>query len=84
MQDVVVVQLQNQGNLSGELACTSFQKPERRRIGIATGVNCQLEMIQRIVAGRVRREAPRRAMLEALIDRQDDQLSGTGQFSASQ
>ena len=36
-------------------------------------------MIMRIVGGRVDREAARRAVLEALVDRQDDQLAGAAQ-----
>ncbi len=41
-------------------------------------------MVMRVVGRRVRREAPRRAVLEALIDRQDDELAGAAEPTLQQ
>ena len=41
-------------------------------------------MIKRIVAGRVRREGAHRAVLETLIDRQDDHLAGAAEPAGGQ
>src|SRR5690606_31794696 len=48
---------------------------ERCRIGGQTGIDRELKVIVRIVGGRIRREAARRAVLEALIDGKDDELA---------
>src|SRR3954468_10594589 len=50
---------------------------ERGGVGVQTGVDRHLVMIMRVIAGGVGREAARRAMLEALVHREDDQLAGT-------
>ena len=63
----MIVQLQNQGYLSGIVAGTGLQKPQRRRISVAAGIDGQLEMIERIIAGRVGRKTPRRSMFESLV-----------------
>ena len=41
-------------------------------------------MIMRVIGRRVGREAARRAMLEALIDRQDHQLAGAAELALHQ
>src|SRR5437016_2576394 len=76
MEDIVVVQLQDQRNLARELRCTSFQEPERRGVGVAAGLDRQLEVVPGIVAWRIDREAPGRAMLEALVHRQNQTFAG--------
>src|SRR5579884_12984 len=78
-QDVVIVGLEDEGNVAGKLPCARLQKAQGRGVGVAAGFDSQLEMIAWIVGGRIRSEAARRAMLEALVYRQDDQLSGAGQ-----
>jgi hypothetical protein len=49
VQDVVVVQLQDQGNLSRELARARLDEAERGRVGVASGVDGELEVITRVV-----------------------------------
>src|SRR5437867_7362299 len=61
-----------------------FEKAQRRGVGVTPGIHGQLEMIERIVAGRVGRKTSRRSMLESLINRQDHQFTGPGQFSMTE
>src|SRR5881397_3203390 len=76
IEDIVVVQLQDQRNLARELRRTRLQEPERRSVGIAAGLDRQLEVVPGIVTRRVDREAPGRAVLEALVHRQNQGFAG--------
>src|SRR5712692_5742291 len=76
IEDIVAVQLQDQRNLPRELRCTRLQEPERRGVGITAGLDRQLEVVPGIVARRIDREAPGRAVLEALVDRQNQAFAG--------
>src|SRR5712691_8177718 len=76
MEDIVVVQLQDQRNLARELRRTRLQEPERCGMGVAGGLDRQLEVVPGIVARRIDREAPGRAVLEALVHRQNQALAG--------
>src|SRR5438876_562228 len=76
MEDIVVVQLQDQRNLARELRRTRLQEPERRSVGVAAGLDRQLEVVAGIVAPRIDREAPGRAVLEALVHRQNQAFAG--------
>src|SRR3546814_15644197 len=58
-----------------------LQRPERRRIGGKAGVDRKLIVIVRVIGRRTDREATRRAVLETLIDRQDDALAGGAQLA---
>src|SRR3546814_1066040 len=61
-----------------------LQRPERRRIGGKAGVDRKLIVIVRVIGRRIDREAARRAVLETLIDRQDDELAGAAQLALGQ
>ena len=63
--------------MAGELGGARLDETERRRVGVAASVDGELEVVARVVAGGVGREAACRPVLEALVDRQDDQLAGT-------
>src|SRR5881296_4326033 len=76
IEDIVVVQLQDQWNLARELRRTRLQEPERRSVGVAAGFDRQLEVVPGIVTRRVDREAPGRAVLEALVHRQNQAFAG--------
>src|SRR5438552_1836210 len=76
MEDIMVVQLQDQRNLPRELRRARLQEPERRSVGVAAGLDRQLEVVPGIVTRRVDREAPGRAVLEALVHRQNQTFSG--------
>ena len=76
---VVVVDLQDQRDLAGELGRAGLDEAERRGVGVAAGVDGELEVVARVVAGGVGREAARRAVLEALVDRQDHHLARAGE-----
>src|SRR5437016_2167088 len=76
MQDIVVVQLQDQRDLARELCRTRLQEPERRGVGVAASLDCQLEVVPGIVARRFDREAPGLAVLEALVHRQNQAFAG--------
>ena len=75
MQNIVIVQLQNQRNPAGKFGSAGLEKSQRCRVGIATGVDGQLKMIQGIVSPWVGGKAPGRTMFESLIDRKNDQLT---------
>ena len=75
----MIVELQDQRDLPRELGRPGFEEPERGRVGAAAGLDRQLEVIERVVARGVRGKAPRRAMLEALIHRQDHQPPGASE-----
>ncbi len=84
MQHIMIIELENKGNLPCKLTGPCFQKPERRRIGIATGINGELKVIVRVVPGRIRCKTSSRTMLKPLIDRENDQLPGPRQFTGTQ
>src|SRR5579875_2731683 len=50
MEDIMIVQLQNQGNLTGMARCRCFKKSKGGRVGVATGFDRQLKVVIRIVA----------------------------------
>ncbi len=72
---IVVAQLEDERDVAGEFPRASFQESQRRGVGVATSLDRQFKMIERIIRGRIRREAPCRAVLKALIDGQDHELS---------
>lgn len=71
----MIVHFQNQRHLSREFRDRSLEKTQRRGIGIAAGLDRQPHVIGGIIAGRVWRETARRAVLETLINGQNDQLA---------
>ena len=83
-QAVGVVELEDQRDLPGKGAGAGLDKAERRGIGDEPGLDRQLEVVMRVVGRRVRREAARRAVLEALVDRQDHQLAGAAELAVHQ
>src|SRR6266571_9323040 len=76
IEDIVVVQLQDQRDLARELRRTRLQEPERRGVGVAASLDRQLEVVPGIVARRIDREAPSRAVLEALVHRKNQAFAG--------
>ena len=84
VERVGVVELQDERDLAGELGGAGLEEAERRGVGVAARVDRELEVVARVVAGRVRREAARRAVLEALVDRQDHQLAGAAEAAVVQ
>src|SRR5712692_8344515 len=76
IQHVVVVEFEDQRDFTKEVGGTGFDESQRRGIGVTAGLDGQLEVIIRVIAGRVRREAAGRAVLEALVHRQDHELAG--------
>ena len=73
-QPVRRVDLQDGRDRAGEGVGAGLDHAERRGIGVEPGLDRQLEMVVRVIGRRVGREGARRAMLEALVDRQDHQL----------
>ena len=45
MQHVVIVELENKGNLPGEMARPGLKTPQRRGIGITPGIDRELKVI---------------------------------------
>ena len=84
MQHIVIVELQDQRNPAREVTGPGFEKAQRRGVGVTPGVHGQLEMIERIVAGRVGCKTSCRPMFESLINRQDHQFTGSCQFSMTE
>src|SRR4029078_4414857 len=81
MQHVVIVKLENEGNLTRKLTCPGFQKSQWCGIGITPRLDRELIVVVRIVTGWVRRKTPCRTMLESLVYRQNDQFAGPGQLA---
>src|SRR2546421_1609911 len=75
----MVVTLEDQGNIPTVIRDTGFDKTQGSGIRITTRFDGQLEMVARIISGRIWSKAARRAMLEALIDRQNNHLSRAAQ-----
>jgi len=82
VERIGVVGLEDQGQLPGVLGGAGLEEAERSGVGVAAGVERQLEVIPRVVACGVRREAARRTVLEALVHGQDHELAGAGQAPA--
>ena len=61
-----------------------FDRAERRGVGVQTGIDRHLVVVVRVIAGGIGREAARRAMLEALVHRKDDQLASTTETALHQ
>ena len=81
---VGVVALQDGRDLPGEGIGAGGDHAERRGIGVQSGLDGELVVVVRVIGRRVRREAARRAVLEALIDRQDHHLAGAAEFAGGQ
>ena len=79
MQHIVVVELENERHPVEEGIGSGFEKAQRRGIGVAAGVDGQLKMVVRVVAGGVWRKAAGRPVLKALVNRQDDQLAAAAE-----
>jgi hypothetical protein len=76
---VAVVDLEDHRQASGVLVRDAFDEAERRRVCVAAGLDRHARVVLGVVARGVRREAARGAVLEALVDRQDDELAGAGE-----
>ena len=72
-QAVAAVHLQDGRDGAGIGGGAGLDHAERRGIGVQPGLDRQLEMVVRVIGGGVGREAAGRAVLEALVDRQDHQ-----------
>ncbi len=83
-QEVVVVELEDQGDAPRIVPRPRLQEAERRRVGVAPRRQGQLEMVQRVVGWRIRAEAPGGAVLETLVHRQDQHLAGAAELSVLQ
>ena len=70
------VQLQDGWDLAGEFIGTGLDHSQRRGVGRQAGVDGKLEVIVRVIGVRVDGKASCRAMLEPLVDRQNDHLAG--------
>src|SRR5437870_170448 len=78
-ESVGVVELQDERDLARELGGAGLEEAERSRVGVAARRERQLEVIARVVARGVGREGARGAVLEALVDGQDDEPAGPRQ-----
>src|SRR4029450_6454654 len=79
VQHVVVVHLEDERDLPRELGRARLEKAQRRRIGVTAGADGELEVVGRVVGGRVHREGARGPVLEALIDGEDDEAPRAGE-----
>src|SRR5262245_28679958 len=80
----MAIEFQNERDLPSILTRPGLQKSQGRSIGIAAGIDCQLKMIEGIIASRIGSETPGRAMLKSLVHRQNYQLAGPCEFSMAQ
>ena len=80
----MVIEFQNERDLPGILIRPGLQKSQRRRVGVAAGIDGQLKMIERTVSSWIGSKTPGRAMLEPLVYGQNHQLASPRQFSMAQ
>ena len=78
-QELVVVELQDEGNLVGVLARHDAQHAERRGDGVAAALDRQLHDVLGIEVHRVGRERRAGRVLDALVDGQDRDVAGAAQ-----
>ena len=77
----MIVNLEDQRNLAREIPHTRLNKSEGRRVSVAPRFDGQLEMVTRIVSGRVHGKTSAWPMLESLIHRQNHQPPGSAELS---
>ncbi len=65
--------------MAGELCRAGLEEAERRRVGVATGVDRELKVVVGVVGVGVGGEAASGPVLETLIDGQNDELAGAGE-----
>ena len=76
VQEVIVIDLHNEGNLVNVLARHGAEDAEGRRNGAAVTGNCEIAELGRVKVGRVLRETGRARVLDTLVDREDGEVSG--------
>src|SRR5205807_768656 len=74
----------DQRDLPRELGGAGLQEAKGGRIGAAAGLDRQLEVVERVIAGGVRREAPRRPVFEPLVDGQNHHPAGASETARAQ
>src|ERR1700677_200823 len=84
MQRVMVVNLEDEGNFAGKIARGGFEEAGGGGIGVAAARDGQLEMVARIVGWGIGGETAGRAVLEALVRREDDEVARASEFAVVQ
>src|SRR5262245_12663879 len=83
-QRVRVVQLEDEGDVAGELRRPGLEEAERRGVGVAARADAELEVVARIVARGVGRERARRPVLEPLVHGENDHPAATAEAAVVQ
>jgi hypothetical protein len=78
-KQLVVVQLHDEWDLVRVLAGHGAQHAQRRSHGVAAALDRQPDDVLRVEVNRIGRETRPRRMLDALIDRQDRNVAGSGE-----
>ena len=81
---VGAIDLEDRWDGAGEAVGTGFQQPQGCGKGVQTGIDGELIVIVRIVGRRVGREGAVGPVLEALVDRQDDQPAAAAELAVHQ
>ena len=77
----MAVELEDEWYLPGEMAGTGLDESEWGRVGVAPGIEPQLEMVMRIIAAGIGRKTSGRTVLEPLVHRQDHQFPRARQLT---
>ena len=78
-EQLVVVQLHDEGELVRPLAADRAEDAERRGERVAAALDRELDEVLGVEVDRVRGEARRARVLDALVDREDRDVAGAGQ-----
>ena len=78
-QQLVVVELDDEGDAVGVAPRHRAQHPEGGRHRVAPALDGQLDDVLRVEVARVRREGRRGGVLDALVDREDRHVAGATQ-----
>ena len=77
VEHIVVVAFEDQRDVAGVIGDGGLDEAQRRGVAVAACLDGELEMVVGIVAGGIGCKASRGAVLETLVDRQDDELAGS-------
>jgi hypothetical protein len=78
---IAVVELQDERDLPRELGRARLEETERGCVRVAPRVDCELEVVERIVRRGIRRERSNRSVFEPLVNGQNDELAGSSELA---
>lgn len=84
LQHIVVVEFEDERDLAGVIGGDRLDETQGSGVGIAAGIDRELDVIAGIVGGWIGGEGAGGAMLEALIDREDDKAASPAEATVGE